>query len=217
MEGGPGIPRVHQYGETKKYNFLVMDLLGSSLESLFAYCRRKFSEKTVLMLADQMIRRLEYVHEKGFIHRDVKPDNFVIGRGTDSMKIFLIDYGLAKKYKNVGDGLHIPHTEGNKFIGTVRYASITTQSGATHSRRDDLECLGYVLVYFLKGSLPWQNMKSNVDRKQRNERILEKKISTPLSVLCAGLPIEFEMFLRYSRERYFDETPNYGYLRKILT
>lgn len=216
MENGVGIPHIHQYGQSKKHNYMVMDLLGSSLESLFNYCRRKFSVKTVLMLADQMIRRIEYIHSKGVIHRDIKPNNFVIGRGNDSMKIFLIDFGLAKKYINFTDGLHIPYTEDNKFIGTLRYASIQTHSGTAHARRDDLESLGYCLIYFLKGSLPWQNMKSNSDKRQRSERILEKKLSTSLSVLCAGLPMEFELFLKYCRERYFDETPNYGYLRKLL-
>lgn len=216
MEGGQGIPQTYQYGQNKRHNYMVTDLLGLSLENLFNYCKRKFSLKTVLMLSDQMLRRLEYIHQKGYIHRDIKPDNFVIGCGIDSTKIFLIDFGLATKYKNLSDNLHIPYTEGHKFIGTLRYASINSQSGVMHSRRDDLESLCYVLIYFLKGSLPWQNIKNEMDRKQRNERILEKKLSTSLSILCTGLPLEFEMFLKYCRERYFDETPNYGYLRKIL-
>lgn len=170
------------------------------------------------MATDQMIRLLEFIHQQKFIHRDIKPDNFVLGPNGSINEIYLIDFGLAKRYyhyinNNLGE--HIPLMENNSFTGTARYASINSQKRLTQSRRDDLESIGYIMVYFLKGSLPWQNVRES-DRKQRKEKILEIKLSTPISELCDGLPIEIQLYLKYCRERKYDETPSYVYLRKML-
>ena len=128
-----------------------MDLMGSSLESLFENTLRKFSLKTVLMLIDQMISRIEYIHSKHFLHRDIKPDNFLIG-GSETTKdnVYIIDFGLAKCYKN-SEGEHIPYKDGKNLTGTARYASIATHKGIEQSRRDDLETIGHVILYLLKG------------------------------------------------------------------
>ena len=153
LQGGVGIPHIRWYGPERDYNVLVMDLLGPSLEDLFNFCSRRFTMKTVLMLADQMIGRIEYVHNKNFIHRDIKPDNFLMGIGRHCNKLFLIDFGLAKKYRDNRTRQHIPYREDKNLTGTARYASINAHLGIEQSRRDDMESLGYVLMYFNRGSL----------------------------------------------------------------
>lgn len=209
-----GIPNIYFCSTEGDYNIMVMDLLGSSLEDLFNTCNRKFSLKTVLMLADQMIQRIEYLHSRHFLHRDIKPDNFLMGSGKKANKVYVIDFGLAKRY--IGkDNKHIPYRENKNLTGTARYASINTHLGIEQARRDDLEGLGYVLLYFLRGSLPWQNMKAN-NKKDKYERIMEKKLSTPVDLLCKGFPNEFVTFLTYCRNLRFEDRPDYGYLRNLL-
>ncbi|XP_023616976.1 casein kinase I isoform X12 [Myotis lucifugus] len=203
------------YGQEKDYNVLVMDLLGPSLEDLFNFCSRRFTMKTVLMLADQMISRIEYVHTKNFIHRDIKPDNFLMGIGRHCNKLFLIDFGLAKKYRDNRTRQHIPYREDKNLTGTARYASINAHLGIEQSRRDDMESLGYVLMYFNRTSLPWQGLKA-ATKKQKYEKISEKKMSTPVEVLCKGFPAEFAMYLNYCRGLRFEEAPDYMYLRQLF-
>jgi casein kinase I family protein HRR25 len=128
------------------------------------------------------------LHSRNFIHRDVKPDNFLIGLGKKKNQVYVIDFGLAKRYRDPKTGLHIPFKDGKSLTGTARYASINTHLGIEQSRRDDLEALGYVLVYFLRGELPWQGLKSKT-MNEKYEKIMEKKITTQLDVLCCkGIP-----------------------------
>jgi casein kinase 1 len=194
---------------------LVLDLLGPSLEDLFNFCSRKFSLKTVLMLADQLINRVEYVHSKSFLHRDIKPDNFLMGLGRRANQVYIIDFGLAKKYRDPTTHQHIPYRENKNLTGTARYASINTHLGIEQSRRDDLESLGYVLMYFLRGSLPWQGLKAGT-KKQKYEKISEKKMSTPIEVLCKAYPSEFASYFHYCRSLRFDDKPDYAYSKRIF-
>ncbi|KAK4531009.1 hypothetical protein CCYA_CCYA06G1866 [Cyanidiococcus yangmingshanensis] len=210
-----GIPQVHWYGTEGDFNILAMQLLGPSLEDLFNFCHRRFSLKTVLMLADQMIQRIEYVHSRSFIHRDIKPDNFLMGLGRDSNVVFLIDFGLAKKYRDPRTLVHIPYRENKNLTGTARYASINTHLGIEQCRRDDLESLGYVLMYFNRGSLPWQGLKA-ATKKQKYEKISERKICTPVDILCRGFPSEFATYLNYCRSLRFEDKPDYNYLRRLF-
>merc|ERR1712061_803186 len=214
LAGGVGIPNVHWYGVEGDYNVMVIDLLGPSLEDLFSFCNRKFSLKTVLMLADQMINRVEYVHAKNFIHRDIKPDNFLIGLGKKANMVYIIDFGLAKKYRDPKTQQHIPYREGKNLTGTARYASVNTHLGIGQSRRDDLEAVGYVLMYFNRGSLPWQGLKA-IDKREKYEMIMEKKMSTPVEHLCRHFPTEFATYLNYCRSLRFDDKPDYAYLRRL--
>ncbi|XP_030741814.2 casein kinase I isoform X2 [Echinops telfairi] len=215
MQGGVGIPSIKWCGAEGDYNVMVMELLGPSLEDLFNFCSRKFSLKTVLLLADQMISRIEYIHSKNFIHRDVKPDNFLMGLGKKGNLVYIIDFGLAKKYRDARTHQHIPYRENKNLTGTARYASINTHLGIEQSRRDDLESLGYVLMYFNLGSLPWQGLKA-ATKRQKYERISEKKMSTPIEALCKGYPSEFSTYLNFCRSLRFDDKPDYSYLRQLF-
>ncbi|KAL2479797.1 casein kinase I-like 3 [Abeliophyllum distichum] len=215
IQGGSGIPGIKWSGVDGDDNVLVLDLLGPSLEDLFVYCGRKFSLKTVLMLADQMITRIEFVHSKGFLHRDIKPDNFLMGLGRKANQVYIIDFGLAKRYRDSTTNRHIPYRENKNLTGTARYASCNTHLGIEQSRRDDLESLGYVLLYFLRGSLPWQGLKA-ATKKQKYDKICEKKLSTPIEVLCKSHPVEFASYFHYCHSLTFDQRPDYGFLKRLF-
>ncbi|EFJ10942.1 hypothetical protein SELMODRAFT_127114 [Selaginella moellendorffii] len=215
LQGGTGIPNIRWFGIEGDYNGLVLDLLGPSLEDLFNFCNRKFSLKTVLMLADQLINRVEYVHSKSFLHRDIKPDNFLMGLGRRANQVYIIDFGLAKKYRDPSTHQHIAYRENKNLTGTARYASINTHLGIEQSRRDDLESLGYVLMYFLRSSLPWQGLKAGT-KKQKYEKISERKMSTTIESLCKSYPSEFHSYFHYCRSLRFDDKPDYAYLKRIF-
>ncbi|CAL8102878.1 unnamed protein product [Orchesella dallaii] len=215
MQGGIGIPRLRWYGQDQTYNVLVIERLGLSLEDLFDCCGRKFSLKTVLQLADQMITRIEYFHSRSYIHRDIKPDNYLMGLGGHSNRVYLIDYGLAKRYRDGHTHRHIKYIQGKSLTGTARYASLNASLGGEQSRRDDLESIGYVFMYFNRGSLPWQGLKA-ANKRQKYEKIAEKKMSTPINTLCEGFPAEFAIYLNYTRSLMFEEEPDYNYLKQIL-
>ena len=211
---GPNIPFVKSYGTSGNYNILIMQLMGKSLEELFKE-KKMFSLKTVCLLGYQMITILEYIHNKHIIHRDIKPDNFVMGLNDLSKILYLLDFGLAKKYRSNVTLVQYPLINKKKLTGTPRYASINALRGFEQSRRDDLESVGYVLMYFLRGGLPWQGMHGK-NKEDRYKNILQKKIDTSPYDLCKGFPEEFAKYIEYTRNMEYIEQPKYDTLREYF-
>ncbi|CAK8999003.1 Casein kinase 1-like protein 2 (Protein CASEIN KINASE I-LIKE 2) [Durusdinium trenchii] len=202
-------------GTKGEYDIMAMNLLGPSLEDVFMKkCRRKFSLKTVLMIGEQMIDCMEFVHSHKILHRDIKPSNFVLGPKGQQEKIYVVDFGLAKSFRD-GRGRHIPCVKKSGMTGTARYTTVNLHRGYEPSRRDDLGSIGYVLLYFLRGQLPWQGINHR-DKKKRKKRIGKKKTATMHEDLCAGFPNEFVEYFRYCDRLRFEDKPDYAYLRSLM-
>lgn len=194
---------------------MVMDLLGPSLQQLFEKCGKKFTLKTVLMLGKEILAIIEYVHFRNFLHRDIKPENFVIGLGKNAPNIYLIDFGLAKLYRNPISLKHNALAVGRSLTGTARFASLNAHKGYEHGRRDDLESLLYMLVYFYKGSLPWQGLPAKTKQeKYEHIKLMKQKISP--EQLTEGLPLCFFRFFEHVKQLEYEEMPSYLYLRHLF-
>ena len=209
-----GVPKFYGVGELPDYYYMIIDFLGPNLIELFDYCGcKKFTILTVCLIALQALNRIENIHKHHYLHRDIKPENFLIGIHEKSNVIYLIDFGLSKRYKNPKTHQHIPYREGRALTGTARYVSINTHLGIEQSRRDDLESIGYMLIFFLKGVLPWQGLKNC---NEKYTRIMEKKLQIPTEILCYGLPDEITYYLNYCKNLRFEDRPDYDYLRGLF-
>ena len=212
---GEGIPKIVCYGNNKTHNILIQELLGNSLEELFNTCKKKFTLKTVCSIGIEMIKRIRFVHSKHHIHRDIKPDNFMTGREKNDNKIYIIDFGLAKKYYSSTKKHHIRFRTGKNLIGTARYCGRNAHRGYEQGRRDDIESIGYVLMYFLNGFLPWQGIKI-LKTEDHFQKIAEKKYETTFEELTEGSPEEFLLYFKHCDSLKFEDEPNYDYLINLF-
>ena len=211
---GLGIPKVISFGHNKEYDILVMPLLGKSLHEIQSTKNFNFEFKDICLMAIQIIERIQWVHSQKIIHRDIKPDNFLIGLDDPNI-IYLIDFGLSKKYRSSITGNHIKCTRIKKFVGSLRYASINALRLREQSRRDDLESIGYMLIYLIKGKLPWDNIKIDNKRTSYLKFSQYKKNISP-ELLCNNLPEEFLDYVKYVRNLNFEDEPDYNYLKSLF-
>ena len=211
---GLGIPKVISYGHNKEYDILVMPLLGKSLHEIQMTKNFNFEFKDICLIAIQLIERLEWIHSQKIIHRDIKPDNFLIGLNDPNI-IYVIDFGLSKKYRSSVTGNHIKYNKLKHFIGSLRYASVNSLKLREQSRRDDLESLGYMLIFLIKGTLPWDHIKIDNKRSSYLKMSLFKKNILP-EILCQNLPYEFVDYINYVRNLNFEDEPNYDYLKSLF-
>jgi casein kinase 1 len=209
-----GIPEVVSFGKSGNYNILVQTLLGKSLEKIWIENNQSFSIKDICMIAIQTLDRIEYVHSKNYLHRDIKPANFLVGY-PDSSVIYLIDFGVSKKYRSSRTGKHIQSFKIKKINGTTNFLSVNALRGNEQSRKDDLESLGYMYIYLAKGVLPWSNIEGkNMEDLITKTRIMKSKIS--VENLCQKLPNEFCQYMNYVKKLSFEQKPDYEYLRNLF-
>lgn len=226
LEGGQGIPKIYWYGDFNNYKVMVMDLLGPSLDKFFKNSENKrLSLETSINFAQEMVNRLEYVHSKNYIHRDIKPNNFQLGRFSShnyfqnlnyfDNTVYIIDFGLSTRYIDPETNQHCEYKEGRRFVGTPRYASINAHTGVRLSRRDDLEAVAYCLVWYITGYLPWISVKGKT-KQERKERIKQAKLAVTSKDICKNCPKQVEVFLDYTKNLKYEEKPDYEYIRNLL-
>lgn len=214
LAGKKGFPRVYYYGtlDNNTYCCLVMDLLGHNLEEIYTKCGRRFTAKALTFLAVQLVRRFETIHSLGIVYRDVKPENFMLGVNTN--RVHVVDFGLSKYYRDER-GEHVCERYTGSVVGTQRYMSVGAHNCHEQSRRDDMEALGYLFVYFMRGRVPWSGIRmANIS--DCNRAVRDIKTYTPGEELCAGYPQEFLHFYNYVRKLDFYEEPRYEQITRLF-
>jgi len=208
---GEGIPKLYKHGTYQKCPYMICQLLGKNLASVHKKHDKSFSLGTAITIALQVLARLEHIHEKGFIHRDLKPQQLVLSQCKK--KFFLIDFGLARRY--IFKKQHVAYQSNCPRAGNATFSSLNNHMGIRQSRRDDIESWAYILVYLWKGYLPWQQThKSNYAGKWDQSFI--EKVSISVEQLCAGCPKQFIDIVNYSRNIDYEANPDYNYLRSTL-
>jgi serine/threonine protein kinase len=216
LEGYEGIPKTYLFKNIGGESILIMDLLGANLEDILQDTKiKKFSLKTCLMTLKQIIERLKIIHQEGIIHRDLKPENLLVTKNIRDGLIYLIDYGLSKKYKDVKNDIHIPFKNDRPLTGTLRYISINTHKGIEQSRRDDIESACYIIIYFLNGKLNWDGIKCKT-KDEKIQKIMEKKEEFKNNKEYKMLPLYFSNIFQYIYNLNFEEKPNYEYIFGVI-
>ena len=212
IQGGLGIPKLISYGHVKHYNILIETLLDKSLYYIFITRNKESNLIDICLIGIQILERLKWIHSKDLVYTDVKPGNFLIGI-DDPNVIYIIDFGLCKKYRSSKTGKHILPKLTKKFSGTIKYASPNAIRGKEISRRDDLISLGYMLIYLLKKNLPWENSFNN---KSKYFELLYQKETNGIGKLFNNIPIEFKEYIKYTRNLKFEQNPDYSYLSSLF-
>lgn len=208
------IPEIYWIGSSNNHTVMVMELLGSSLYQMLQICNGKFTLSTTLLLAMKMLKCVEYVHKFGCVHHDLKPENFLL-RKDQPNEICLIDYGLSYRYLDPASGAHIGYMKGCSFTGNARFASINSLDGIGSSRRDDIESLLYIWMYFLKGDLPWISLGGS-NPKENQQLVLETKQKIKPEKLFKDCPPEFSKIYYYIKQMRFNDAPNYQKIENLL-
>lgn len=213
-----GIPKLRNYGVEENYNYIVIDFLGDSLDDIKIKHGGHINLSIVLNIGIQLINIIEKLHNIGIIHRDLKPENVLLGLEKENKSIYLIDFGISRFYINI-KGCHIPYVDNKKYMGNIIFMSLNVSNGIEPTRRDDMESIGYILIYILTGYLPWNiidDKDKDTTKSLRNDSIVNMKREIPLDKVCENSPIEFKIYLEYCRKLEYDETPNYNYLKNIF-
>ena len=215
---GFGIPNLISYGHFKNYNILIEELLGNSLEILFKknllHKNKNIILKDILIVGMQIIDRLNFIHSRNIIHLDIKPSNFLLGKYNKNI-IYMIDFGFSKKFRSSRTGKHIKYFKAKNFTGNLKYSSVNTMIGISPSRRDDIESLGYMLIYLYNRELPWESLTFK-SKDEISQKIYEKKKLITMEELCKDMPKEMLEFMKYTKSLKFEEEPNYNYLTNLL-
>ena len=216
LEGNEGIPTTYLFKNIGGESILIMDLLGPNLEDILQDTKTKtFTLKTCLMALKQIIERLKLIHKEGIIHRDLKPENLLVTKNIRNCLIYLIDYGLSKKYKDIKNDIHIPFKNDRQITGTIRYVSINTHKGIEQSRRDDIESSLYIITYFLNGKLNWDGIKCKT-KEEKIQKIMEKKEEFKNNKEYKKLPQTLSQIFQYAYHLGFEEKPNYEYIFGVI-
>ena len=214
LQGGLGIPKLISYGHVKNYNILIETLLDKSLQNIFVTNKKECNLVDICLIGIQLLERLKWIHSKDLIYRDIKPDNFLIGI-EDPNVIYIVDFGLCKKYRSSKTGKHILPKLTGQFNGTVKYASPNAIKGKEVSRRDDLISLGYMLIFLFKRDLPWEDSFKNLDRTKYFE-LISLKETNGVGKLFNNIPQEFKDYIKYTRNLKFEQDPDYSYLSSLF-
>jgi len=210
-----GVVECLHFGKEGQFNCMVMEILGKSLEDHVQACGGKLTPKTTTLIAEQVLQRIEFFHSKKIVHRDIKPENFMFGIKNKIHHVYIIDFGLSKLYWDSTRNSHAVQKTGLSLTGTARYASINAHKGVEQSRRDDLEAIGHMFLYFLRGALPWSGLDAKT-QEEKYRKICEKKEQTPLPELCKGFPDGFEKYLAYTRSLGFADQPDYDKMYNMI-